>query len=189
MALAVFITGVSGMIAIDIDDCIAGYVSACIERYGYPVVWSHSLREMWPLVDWDAHFDPLSHNAFIIGLRPLQGAKEGCGLLAYGHHLLYLTASTEASASVRKLWLKIHDFPQAPMICTSGFENKAQWLRDNAAEVNVLIEDLPLVLEAAHDAGIYTIVMDCPWNRSVRSGKRVRTWKEVAQLFKMPQMP
>ena len=177
------------MIAIDIDDCIAGYVSACIERYGYPVVWSHSLREMWPLVDWDAHFDPLSHNAFIIGLRPLQGAKEGCGLLAYGHHLLYLTASTEASASVRKLWLKIHDFPQAPMICTSGFENKAQWLRDNAAEVNVLIEDLPLVLEAAHDAGIYTIVMDCPWNRSVRSGKRVRTWKEAASLFQMPQMP
>ena len=177
------------MIAIDIDDCIAGYVSVCIERYGYPVVWSHSLREMWPLVDWDMHFDTLAHQAFLIGLRPLAGAKEGCDLLSRSHDLLYLTASKESSASVRKLWLKIHDFPQAPMICTDGFDNKAQWLRDNAAEVNVLIEDLPLVLEAAHDAGIYTIVMDCPWNRSVRSGKRVRTWKEVAQLFKMPQMP
>ena len=177
------------MIAVDLDDVIAGYVTACIERYGYPVVWSWKLQEMWPLVDWDAHFDTLNHQAFLIGLRPLAGAKEGCELLARNHDLLYLTASKESSASVRKLWLKIHDFPQAPMICTDGFDNKAQWLRDNADEVSVLIEDLPLVLEAAHDAGIYTIVMDCPSNRGVRTGKRVRTWSEVAKLFLTPRMP
>src|SRR3990167_10300947 len=112
----------SGMIAIDIDDCIAGYVSVCIERYGYPVVWSHSLREMWPLVDWDMHFETLNHQAFLVGMRPLAGAKEGCDLLSRSHDLLYLTASKESSASVRKLWLKIHDFPQAPMICTDGFD-------------------------------------------------------------------
>ena len=177
------------MIAVDLDDVIAGYVTACIERYGYPVVWSWKLQEMWPLVDWDAHFDTLNHQAFLIGLRPLAGAKEGCELLARNHDLLYLTASKESSASVRKLWLKIHDFPQAPMICTDGFDNKAQWLRDNADEVSVLIEDLPLVLEAAHHPRIYTIVMDCPSNRGVRTGKRVRTWSEVAKLFLTPRMP
>ena len=177
------------MVVCDLDDVIAGYVTACIERYGYPVVWSWKLQEMWPLVNWDVHFETLNHQAFLVGLRPLAGAKEGCDLLSRSHDLLYLTASKESSESVRKLWLKIHDFPQAPMICTDGFDNKAQWLRDHADEVKVLIEDLPLVLEAADDAGIYTIVMDCPWNRSVRSGKRVRTWKEAASLFQMPQMP
>lgn len=177
------------MIAVDIDDVIAGYVTACIERYGYPVVWSHSLREMWTLVDWAAHFDPLSHNAFIIGLRPLHGAREGCDLLNRSHGLLYLTASTEASMSVRQLWLKIHGFPQAPMICTNGFENKSEWLREHAGEVNALIEDLPLVLDAAADAGIYTCVFDTPWNRGVRTGRRVRGWSEVTALFRHPVLP
>jgi len=177
------------MVVCDLDDVIAGYVTACIERYGYPVVWSWKLQEMWPLVNWDVHFETLNHQAFLVGLRPLAGAKEGCDLLSRSHDLLYLTASKESSASVRKLWLKIHDFPQAPMICTDGFDNKAQWLRDHADQVKVLIEDLPSVLEAAHDAGIYTIVMDCPWNRGVRTGKRVRTWREATHLFQPPKLP
>ena len=175
------------MIAVDLDDVVAGYVTACIDRYGYPVVWSWDLREMWPLVNWDAHFEETAHGAFLLGLRPIEGAREGCELLS--KDLLYLTASKESSMSVRKLWLKIHDFPSAPLICTGGFDNKAKWLQDNAGEVKGLIEDLPSVLEAAHDAGIYTVVMDTPWNRSVRSGKRVRTWSEAVKLFGMPRMP
>ena len=177
------------MIAVDLDDTICGYVTACIERYGWPVTWSWDLRQMWPTVDWGAHFDGLAHQAFILGLRPLHGAQEGCRLLERNDKLLYLTASTELSKNIRQLWLKIHDFPYAPIICTDGFENKAAWLRDNAGEVKALIEDLPLVLDAANDAGIYTIVFNAPWNYGVRNGKRVYKWSEVVNLFRMPGMP
>ena len=173
---------------VDIDDVLAGYVTGCIDRYGYPVVWSWKLQEMWPLVDWTKHFEPKEHVAFTLGLRPIANAKDGVEQLrSSGYEPRYLTASSDDSWNSRSLWLKIHDFPDLPVICTDGFNNKVAWIYTHKPDV--VIDDLPMTLEAAYNSGAYTVVFDTPWNREIRFGRRVRNWKEAERLFQIPRTP
>lgn len=174
--------------AIDIDDVLAGYVTACIEHYGYPIVWSWNLREMWPLVNWNKHFEPDNHFSFLLGLNPIAGAISGVQHIKdIGYDVLYLTASMSASAETRRLWFRIHDFPDLEMVCTNGPENKLEWIRKNKPDI--VIDDLPSAAEEAWACGAYVVVMDCPWNRGVRVGRRARTWSEAVTVFLMPKMP
>jgi len=170
-------------LAVDIDDVLADYVGECIRTYGWPVQWSDGLKNMWPNVNWDAHFQPEFHTQFLLSLRPIVGAIDVLIEVMDDYDLFYFTATKPHAGHIRETWLNRNFFPKAPIICAGSFDGKVEWLQEHP--VDVLVEDVSRVLWAASNQGAFAITFDTPWNRDLRTGKRVKTWAEIGPLLKV----
>ena len=166
-------------IAIDLHDVCIGYVTALVNRLGWPAQWGERMTSFWPNHDWEKHWR--EHEEFLAGLLPIAGAAEVLNIWAGRHDCFYLTATKEKWRGVTERWLEANGFPAFPLVMTGTLDGKVAWLTVNENPIDYLIEDTVPVLWAAESRVRELIVIDAPWNRTFSGGQRFRTWEEIAR--------
>ena len=170
---------VSRIIAIDLHDVCIAYVTALVNRLGWPAQWGERMISFWPNYDWQKHWR--EHEAFLAGLLPIAGAAEVLNSWASRHDCFYLTATNEKWRAVTTKWLEDNGFPSFHLVMTGTVEDKMKWFETTKGIVDYLIDDTAPVLRAAEGKVRELIVMDAPWNRTFSGGQRFRTWEEIAR--------
>jgi len=176
------------VIAVDIDDTIAGYVQGFIKKHGYPESLNGTyenqsiLRTQWPGVDLDQHFSDAHHIEFCAGLLPIDGAFTSLQLLLnYGFPIVYLSARPRSHKSMTVDWLNTWGFPVAPVYCAGSSDGKRVMLEN--LDISALIDDRAADLLAARDMGIATFIIDRPWNRDLPGLYRCLSWTHVLEAI------
>ena len=182
------------VIAVDIDDTIAGYVQGFTKKYGYPESFEGTyenqgiLKAQWPMVDLDAHFADPHHIQFCAGLLPIDGAFTSLQLLLRsGFPIVYLSARPRSHREMTVEWLNTWGFPVAPVYCTGSGDGKKMMM--NNLDIAALIDDRERDLLAARDMGIATFIMDMPWNRDLPGLYRCFTWTHILEAIDMFWLP
>ena len=177
------------IVAVDLHDTIFSYTTTCIEKYGWPAnPLAKTLREIWLNVDWDVHFSQPHHSQFLSGLRPLGGALDCLDqlILSEQYEVIITTATAKGGAdeAATRETLAEWGLDQVAIQFLSGHDNKAEWLVDPSNKVSFLIDDYgPLIESVARRQGPRCLVIDGPWNRYLRVGRRFLHWAELQKFF------
>lgn len=175
------------VIAIDIDDTIAGYVQGFIRQYGWPDnfegAYDKNLFEVaWPMADLGLHFSKNNHIEFCKGLLPVPLAFSSCQiLLTNGFPIIYLTRRPQSHKQMTLEWLENWGFPVAPLYCTGSADGKKLMMQN--LDIAAIVDDRAEDIFAARDMGLATFIIDRPWNRQVPGLYRCFGWTHVLEVI------
>lgn len=147
-------------IGLDIDEVLADWTGAWAKKYG---------TDPRP-TEWD--FDPKikkrlkkSKKKFWMGIKP----KDRPGFTPY----CYIT-SRAAKTKWTVRWLRDNGFPDAPVYTTY---DKVATVK--SLNLDIFVDDAPHHFKALTEAGIKTYLYDCPHNRHIKTGMRIKSLKEI----------
>lgn len=168
------------IVALDIDDTLAEFVSHMIKIYGSPVegsMSSGSLEIMWPYVNWS---EVLKNPSICNEMDVVDGALELAHEISSRAAIAYVTARPAELSWVTTRWLLDKDFPPAPVACL-GKELKAGFLRSGMFKL--IIDDNPTAMRIAQEVGAKRYCVAQPWNEDEKYRMSVREiFNEVRSL-------
>lgn len=183
-------------IAVDLHDCIADWVGSLIGLRGWP---DRMTGRVWDWYDndrdekeWRKWFDSEEYAGFLEGLDPMYGAGEGIVALLRRFDVTIISAAPACGLGFRATWDWIYrsgKLPLAvspvniPLIALGNTTNKRRYLEENAYMFDWLIDDMGIMLDVAHKAGINTARFVAPWNVGQPSDVDVRHWKDIRKFF------
>lgn len=172
------------VIAIDIDDTIAGYVAHFVREYGWPESFERAYEDKsilytsWPDVDLEMHFSDEVHIPFCAQILPIDGAWSACTLLLRnGFPIVYLSSRPKSHRDMTIDWLEQWQFPVAPLYLMDGGEAKREMMMH--LDITALIDDRCEDLIYARNQGISTFIVDRPWNRDLPGLYRCFDWTHI----------
>jgi len=123
---------------------------------------------------------------FGIELEPLPGAGEILTRLAAQGRLTFVTARPVKEPIEAWLVSLLSEVPHEDIrvIATGHHSAKAEVLEE--LKLKYFVDDHLETCQDLHKRGIRTIVFDQPWNRGHTPFLRIRTWKDLSGIIKMP---
>lgn len=180
--------------AFDIDGVVADTMGTFIEvarnQYGITNLSKDQITNYWleqclPVPEkivWEI-VDKIIKDPFQVGLRPIDGAREGLkAFFEKCEHLTFVTARPEKEGIEAWLHDLLREIPpnQIRVIATGVHEKKAEVLKGYGYKY--FVEDNLDTCIQLYEHGIGAVVYDQPWNRNHTPFKRVRSWKELLEL-------
>jgi len=184
-------------IGFDIDGVVADTMEAFIriarEEFGIDYISKEQITSYWieeclpiPLDIIKAIINRLLTDPVGIKLEPLPGAREALMRLAAHGSLTFVTARTVKEPI--EAWLisllsgVAHE--DIRVIATGQYSAKAGVLDE--LKLKYFIDDHLETCRDLHKRGIKTFVFDQPWNRGNAPFLRIRSWKALSGIIKMP---
>jgi len=195
------------LIAIDLDDVVAGFCPAFCEYANK--VWGEAIHpgvytEDWVGLfaidgeEWQKRSDQVLQDAeFYEGLAVIDGAQEALGKLRKDFDIVAVTSRHVAMKETTWAWLEKH-FPG--LVRELHFLGAYESIDSNSSHhktkdeiclklgVDYLIDDQPKHVASVHQAGVGAILFgDYSWNRAVevdKGVKRAKDWGEVSKILK-----
>jgi len=184
-------------IGFDIDGVVADTMKAFIrvakEEFGINYIRKEQITSYWieeclpiPLDIIETIINRLLADPFGIELEPLPGAREVLVRLAAHGRLTFVTARPAKEPIEAWLLSLLSDVSHKDIrvIATGQHSAKARVLED--LKLKYFIEDHLETCQDLHKRGIRTIVFDQPWNRGHTPFLRIRSWKALSDIIKMP---
>ena len=174
-------------IAIDIDSTLHHYwdLFALLARRRFGVALAYDEQVTWDVVqlrrEQIAALVAESHRReHVLGAAPYAGAVEAVAAWHADGHFIHVTShrSTEAHDATAA-WLEQIGLPYDDLHCS--WDKVA---RCSQIDIDVLIDDSPVNLERALDAGMAAATIVHPWNAELVQGGRVvggRDWRELRE--------
>ena len=187
-------------IAIDIDDSMAKFVEAFLPFYNATTgknlakkdIHSSDLRLYWGMPKDSAAgvIDTFVRAGGLDTLALYPDVRETLERLSKQHTLFIITGRKIAWRQSTERWIRQHlaGIPFKVLFAgdfyTTQGKTKAQLCVEQG--IHTIIEDDATFAKACAEAGIRVLLVDQPWNESLRSEKitRVREWKEIEQILK-----
>ncbi|MCL1839917.1 hypothetical protein FWF89_02900 [Candidatus Saccharibacteria bacterium] len=194
------------LIAIDIDDVVAGFCPAFCEyanrKWGeeiHPGIYTEDWGKMFSIdrEEWQKRSDQaLKDMEFYSGLEVIEGAQRALGILRDDFDVVAVTSRHTAMKETTKMWLEnyfpglindIHFLGAYESIDGYSSHNKTKDEICLKLGVSYLIDDQPKHVLSAHRAGVGAILFgDYSWNRTVNVDdgvKRAVNWDEVLEYL------
>jgi len=184
-------------IGFDIDGVVADTMKAFIrvakEEFGINYISKEQITSYWieeclpiPLDIIETIINRLLADPFGIELEPLPGAREVLVRLAAHGRLTFVTARPAKEPIEAWLFSLLSDVPRGDIrvIATGQHSAKARVLEE--LKLKYFIEDHLETCQDLHKRGIRTIVFDQPWNRGHTPFLRIRSWKALSDIIKIP---
>jgi 5'(3')-deoxyribonucleotidase len=189
-------------IGVDLDEILSDTLTSVLEyynsvhktnlkrnefvSYNYWEIWGGTKENAVKLIE-----DYYKTNYFK-NIKPIAGAKENLeNLKSEGYEMFVITGRSDKYKKETKDWLTEHYpniFSDIFFANTFDIDNTDTKKSDICIKNNIpiLIEDDPHHLADCAQAGIKTIVLDCPWNKNFQAENSVRVffWEEIAQKIK-----
>jgi uncharacterized protein len=164
------INGVSKNIAIDIDSTLHHYwdqlSDASRRRFGIPLPYEEQLTWSITLLRPEqvrACVEETHSTARVLEAEPYPGAVETVGTWHAAGHFIHITSHRSSeSRDATARWLERIGLPYDELYCS---DDKVAHCR--AIGIDLLIDDSPVNLEAAVDAGLRVATLEHPWNRDI----------------------
>lgn len=183
-------------IGIDLHDVIAAWAQAIIDLHGWP---DRMTGRVWDWYydgrgegGWNAWFDSEDYAGFLERLSPVYGAGDGLVALLRRFDVTIISAAPATGPGWQATWNWIYRAGKLPLdispykvhlVALDNIDNKIHYIKESAYAFDWLIDDMGVVLEAAHQAGINTARFVTPWNASQASNIHVRNWKDIRKFF------
>ncbi|MCD6229504.1 MAG: hypothetical protein J7K00_01730 [Candidatus Diapherotrites archaeon] len=186
------------LIATDLDEVLAGYLSAFLEFHNDTYKTCLSIKNMQ-----NQAFHELLEGTekelieklyafyktpYFKNIKPVPGAIKGISELEKNHELVILTARQNDIKEPTKKWVE-HYFPNtfSDIYFTNNYSKKGK--KKTKAEVcsnlgvNILIEDRAEYAINCSFNGTKVILLDYPWNQEKLPENiyRVNSWKEIVK--------
>jgi uncharacterized HAD superfamily protein len=184
-------------IGFDIDGVVADTMKAFIrvarDEFGINYISKEQITSYWieeclpiPLDIIKTIINRLLADPFGIELEPLPGAREALVRLAAHGRLTFVTARPVKEPIEAWLVSLLSDVPRGDIrvIATGQHSAKARVLEE--LKLKYFIDDHLETCQDLHKKGIRTIVFDQPWNRGHTPFLRIRSWKALSGIIKMP---
>ncbi len=184
-------------IGFDIDGVVADTMKAFIgiakKEFGINYISKEQITSYWieeclpvPLDIIKTIINRLLIDPFGIELEPLPGAGEVLTRLAAHSRLTFVTARPAKEPMEAWLVSLLSDVPRGDIrvIATGHHSAKAEVLEE--LKLKYFIDDHLETCQDLHSRGIRTIVFDQPWNRGHTPFLRIRSWKDLSGIIKMP---
>ncbi len=193
------------IIAVDIDEILAGFIDYFIEYHNLTYktrvtrdkVFSFDLHEVFEvtkeeIMDRMVKFGQEGHN---VRISLVPGAKNGIdALLKKGYELHLVTARPTVIKPETELWINKH-FPDKFTDLHNAFNSnihqegskKKKWEICKEIGASVLIEDHLENAIGCAENGIRVYLMDTPWNQTENLPPeviRVKSWEEITTALK-----
>jgi 5'(3')-deoxyribonucleotidase len=189
-------------IGVDLDEILSDTLTSVLEyynsvhgtnlkrdefvSYNYWEIWGGTKENAVKLIE-----DYYKTNYFK-NIKPIAGAKENLEKLkSEGYELFVITGRSDKYKKGTKDWLTEYYpniFSDIFFANTFDIDNTDTKKSDICIKNNIpiLIEDDPHHLADCVQAGIKTIVLDCPWNKNFQAKNSVRvfSWEEITQKVK-----
>lgn len=172
-------------IAIDIDSTLHHYwdvlSDAALRRFGVDLPYEEQYT--WGITrlkeDQLACVIAETHKAqAILAGRPYPGAVETVRAWHEAGHYIHITSHRAAGAHADTArWLDAIGFPYDDLHCSSD-----KVARCTELQIDLLIDDSPLNIRQAIDAGIHVATISHPWNEDVRDEEGVLSADDWAEL-------
>jgi len=184
-------------IGFDIDGVVADTMKAFIriaqEEFGINYISKEQITSYWieeclpiPLDIIKTIINRLLADPFGIELEPLPGAREVLVRLVAQGRLTFVTARPVKEPIEAWLVSLLSEVPHEDIrvIATGHHSAKAEVLEE--LKLKYFVDDHLETCQDLHKRGIRTIVFDQPWNRGHTPFLRIRTWKDLSGIIKMP---
>lgn len=159
-------------IGLDIDEVIADFVGAVMEKYpkelpNRPVYWNDpALVNIFKRNELDEDF--------FLNIKPKITE------LPFEPHC-YIT-SRSINPEITQKWLDINGFPKAPLYCVGHNQSKVQVAKDSGLEI--FVDDRFETFVEMNKAGICTYLFDAPHNQRYDVGyKRITDLKQLITMY------
>jgi len=159
-------------IGLDIDEVIADFVGAVMEKYkdelpNRPIYWNDpKLVEIMKRNELDEEF--------FLKIEPK--VKD----LPFEPHC-YIT-SRSISSEITQKWLDVHGFPKAPLYSVGHNQSKVQVAKESGLEI--FVDDRFETFVEMNKAGICTYLFDAPHNQRYDVGyKRITDLKQLITMY------
>ncbi len=173
-------------IAIDIDSTLHPYwdqfSGAAARRFGVELPYEGQLTWRVPQLEPEqlqAVIEDTHRDEAILAAEPYPGAVEAIARWHAEGHWIHITSHRADRAHAATAdWLERIDLPHHDLHCSYDKISRCREL-----EIEVLIDDSPVNLARARDAGIVPATIVHPWNRELSAEQDVvcgRDWPELA---------
>jgi len=136
-------------IALDVDDCLAGFYPAMCKKFNRPEfqvdIWDAEVDCKWVA----QKFPELYNNIGFWKHLPILSDPNSITFDVD----CYITALPNSLGLLRKCWLNDNGFPDRPLICETG--SKVDIMQSRG--IDVLIDDKPSTIRAVREAGLVGI--------------------------------
>lgn len=173
----------------DVDDVLRAYMRGMIAKYGWPPRWGKTLNDMYRgVVNFGDHFKAIRHSTFLLALEAMEGAQLGTHTI-HAHpeyNLEYVTATPPGGMEevVTKKWLLARGFPPVKITFCKSHAAKVNYLAENSKYKDIVVDDYVEILTPMYELAVPVVVaFDAPWNRGVKTHRRVKTWEEFTAWF------
>ena len=157
-------------IAVDIDSTLHHYwdqfAAVAKKRFGVTLPYDHQLTWGIGLLRPEqvrACVEETHRDASVLAATPYPGAVEAIARWRAAGHFIHITSHRQkACTEATRAWLERIELPYDELYCS--FDKIA---RCREIGIDLLIDDSPVNLQAALDAGICVATIAHPWNRDV----------------------